>query len=284
MQHPPTQDQILERKNKQKRGVRTPFHGRHSIDIPSGEITVEFSGGMEHCTSHRNKKKSKIKTNIKSVCNTTKGNQQRKKEMYGYVLYCMVVTAATFHAEREPLNLAAYWNTAPQVNNNKFDDQMWQKVRRKLVDATKEREKECTYFAPWSSQHRHSMRKDHCWIYQRNKTLRTKHKEVQRLNGNGWRGTERHIELKIKLSKEANKKDPSLERGRDSEYVLTAIFVTLPTSHLEMSSLNVPLLKKTLDMSVTKETSQSWTIPYLAMVATESKVSTACLIPQVRTL
>ena len=114
VQHLPTQDQnILERKNKQKRGVRTPFHGRHSIDIPSGEITVEFSGGMEHCTSqHRNKKKSKIKTNIKSVCNTTKGNQQRKKEMYGYVLYCMVVTAATFHAEREPLNLAAYWNTA----------------------------------------------------------------------------------------------------------------------------------------------------------------------------
>jgi hypothetical protein len=90
--------------------------------------------------------------------------------------------------------------------------------------------------------------------------------------------------LKIKISKEANIKDPSLERGRDSEYVLTAIFVTLPTSHLEMSSLNVPLLKKTLDMSVTKETSQSWTIPYLAMVATESKVSTACLIPQVRTL
>lgn len=39
----------------QKRCLRTPFHVHHSIDIPSGEITIESTSTMKHYTRQEHK-------------------------------------------------------------------------------------------------------------------------------------------------------------------------------------------------------------------------------------
>ena len=44
---------------------------------------------------------------------------------------------------------------------------------------------------------------------------------------------------------------------KERVYVLPSILVTAPTFHLERSALKVVLLRKTFDMSVTADTSQS---------------------------
>ena len=52
------------------------------------------------------------------------------------------------------------------------------------------------------------------------------------------------------------KKDPILERGEERVYVLRSMVVTCLTCQAEMLALKVGLLKKTHDISVTKDVSQ----------------------------
>ena len=49
-----------------KRGgksVRTLLHGRHFPDLPSGEITIEVTGNIKHCTT-ATKKSPTIKNGL----------------------------------------------------------------------------------------------------------------------------------------------------------------------------------------------------------------------------
>ena len=41
--------------------VRTVFHGRHFPDIPGGEITIEVTSRVKHCTTAATKKSPRIK-------------------------------------------------------------------------------------------------------------------------------------------------------------------------------------------------------------------------------
>ena len=64
---------------------------------------------------------------------------------------------------------------------------------------------------------------------------------------------------KERREKETSKKDPNLgEGGKEKRmYVLDRMVVTCPTCQAEMLALKPLLLSKTLDISVTKEVSQS---------------------------
>ena len=54
----PKNDPILE-------SERTCMHGRHSPDLPCGEITIEDTSTVKHCTTHSNREKSKDKNKLK---------------------------------------------------------------------------------------------------------------------------------------------------------------------------------------------------------------------------
>ena len=54
----PKKDPILERWRK---SVRTDLHGRHFPDLPFGEITIEGTSIVKHCTTAATKKSPRIK-------------------------------------------------------------------------------------------------------------------------------------------------------------------------------------------------------------------------------
>ena len=54
----PKKDQILERGGK---SVRTLLHGCHFPDLPFGEISIEGSSTVKHCTTATTKKSRRIK-------------------------------------------------------------------------------------------------------------------------------------------------------------------------------------------------------------------------------
>ena len=45
------------------KSVRTSFHGRHFPDLPGGEITIEVTSTVKHCTTAI--KKSRIKMGLR---------------------------------------------------------------------------------------------------------------------------------------------------------------------------------------------------------------------------
>ena len=51
-------DSILKR---EKKSVHTCFHGRHFPDLPGGEITIEGTSFVKHCTTAATKKSPTIK-------------------------------------------------------------------------------------------------------------------------------------------------------------------------------------------------------------------------------
>jgi hypothetical protein len=108
-----------------RKSVRTVSHVRHFPDLPGGEITIEGSSTVKHCTT-TTKKRPKIKLSLKKKkrrehCSTIElllpqkeeGKQKQPKEDRSwrgggegkrvYVLYLMVVTFPTCHLERSLL-------------------------------------------------------------------------------------------------------------------------------------------------------------------------------------
>jgi hypothetical protein len=61
----PKRDPILERGEK---SVRTLTHVRHFPDLPGGEITIEVTSKVKHCTTqpHSNKEKSNDKNGFEN--------------------------------------------------------------------------------------------------------------------------------------------------------------------------------------------------------------------------
>jgi hypothetical protein len=51
----------LEREGKR---VRTCFHGRHFLDLPFGDITIEGISIVKHCTTAATREKSKDKKGL----------------------------------------------------------------------------------------------------------------------------------------------------------------------------------------------------------------------------
>ena len=121
------------------KSVRTLNHVRHSTDIPSGEITVEGTSSMEHCTTATTKKSPRIKMGWKKkeeralFKNRISAATERRREIETakkrpdlgerrrrvYVLDSMVVTFPTCQVERSPLKALALSNTAPQQQQRK---------------------------------------------------------------------------------------------------------------------------------------------------------------------
>jgi hypothetical protein len=60
----PKKDPILENWRRREKSVRTSFHGRHLPDLPSGEITIEGTSIVKHCTT-ATKKSPRIKMGLK---------------------------------------------------------------------------------------------------------------------------------------------------------------------------------------------------------------------------
>jgi hypothetical protein len=109
------------------KSVRTSIHVRHSPDLPGGEITIEVTSTLKHCTT-ATKKSTRIEMGWKkemrrehcskielalpekekgknrNSLNKTRSWRGKKRV---YVLPCMFVTFPTCQVERSPLKATA---------------------------------------------------------------------------------------------------------------------------------------------------------------------------------
>jgi hypothetical protein len=110
------------RETSKEGSIRTFFHGRHFPDLPCGEITIEGSSILKHCTTTTTKKSPRIKMSLKKKkrrehCSKIELVLERRREIEVakkktrswrggervYVLDRMFVTFPTSQVEISPL-------------------------------------------------------------------------------------------------------------------------------------------------------------------------------------
>ena len=129
----------VKRESISRVSLHTSKHGRHSTNIPGGEITVEGISVEKHCTTPGIKKSNEIhvwvvkrgernilvKIKIKKKDPESRQNTRcRERASIGKsghvnVLASIFVTFPTCHVERSPLKAPAWANTAPYIQQQR---------------------------------------------------------------------------------------------------------------------------------------------------------------------